>query len=89
MSAHRRDVGLITKSNEVLIWEVGGSLTSIARPEIQTSPEAIVFHPLHDGHFFIFCHNWPDVGMSLIKSRLKNLFEPRLIGISMGSSNLS
>lgn len=69
LSARGKWVGLVTKSNEMLLWSVGGSLTSIEQLEIPKSegsywaPEAITFHPLNDGHFFIFYHNWPDTGM--------------------------
>jgi hypothetical protein len=71
ISARGKQVGLITKSDEVLLWNIGGSLISIERPEIQTSggshssPEAIVFHPLIDGHFFVFYHDRADTGMLL------------------------
>jgi hypothetical protein len=70
MSARHNQVGLITRSNEVLLWNIGGSLTSVERPEIPKSgndaycsPEAIIFHPVNHGHFFIFYHVWPPTGM--------------------------
>jgi hypothetical protein len=68
MSARGKHVGLITKVNEVLVWNIGGSLISVERPEIQKSvglywsPEAIIFHPLNEEHFFIFHHEWPGTG---------------------------
>jgi hypothetical protein len=69
MSAHDKQVGLITISDEVLVWNVGRSLTSLEQPEIPKSegsywsPEAIIFHPLDAEHSFIFYHDWPGAGL--------------------------
>jgi hypothetical protein len=57
-SARDEHVGLITRSNQLLLWSVGGSLLSIERSGIEQweecTPNQFIFHPLHYGHFFIF-----------------------------------
>lgn len=72
MSARNKQLGIITIKNEILLWRVGGSIVYIERPELQIeqpekdipwSPEAILFHPLKQGHFFIFNQDWPGPGV--------------------------
>ena len=81
MSARGKYVGLITKANEVLVWNFGGSLISVQRPEILEpentywSPEAIVFHPLNERHFFIIYLNWPGTGTLVCELPLKTVSE--------------
>ena len=81
MSARGKHVGLITKANEVLVWNIGGSLISVQRPKIQESestywsPEAIVFHPFNERHFFIVYHDWPGTGTLLRELPLRTVSE--------------
>jgi hypothetical protein len=95
MAVRNKQVGIITFSNEIFVWNVGGSLTSVEAPKIRITeneyfqskmrntqdsyviecdsgqpetqnhwlPEAIFFHPVQQGHFFIFYHNWPGKGI--------------------------
>jgi hypothetical protein len=54
MSAYRSQVGLITKSNEALVWHIGGPLKLLDTSEIheklvgysQWDAAAVLFHPV-------------------------------------------
>jgi hypothetical protein len=54
MSAYRNQVGLITKSNEALVWHIGGPLKLLDTSEIheklvgysQWDAAAVLFHPV-------------------------------------------
>lgn len=72
MSARSKQVGIILSQNLFYIWEVGGDVIPIQPPQIRIepsekvgawSPEAILFHPLKHGHFFIFYNDWPGAGI--------------------------
>lgn len=61
ISARRKQVGIIT-SKEILLWNVGGLITEIEKPEISSehgkrnwSTDSIIFHPVEEDHFFVFC----------------------------------
>ena len=60
MSAYRNQVGIVTASNEVLIWQIGGELKSvvISRLPIElddfiTKPLAVAFHPDNEESHFV------------------------------------
>ena len=61
VSARNNQVGIVTKSNEILLWNVGGALTSIDLPPLlrEWCPEAIVFHPLKKGCCFVYYIDLP------------------------------
>jgi len=63
MSAYRRQVGIITISNEVLIWQIGGGLQSVVVSNASTDfteltnsgakPLAVGFHPDDERYNFV------------------------------------
>lgn len=60
ISAQRKQVGIVTNSDEVLIWKVGGGLQSIITSnaaaeltELTKRPLAVAFHPDDEQSYFV------------------------------------
>jgi hypothetical protein len=60
MSAYRNQVGIITASNEILIWQIGGELKSVVISKLPAElvdftmkPLAVAFHPDNERSHFV------------------------------------
>lgn len=54
MSVYHAQVGLVTNTDEILIWDIQGKVREIETSMAGLAPFGILFHPVNKDHFFVF-----------------------------------